>query len=289
MSSQDYGDRPVTWTEHPPRRAGFTVTACIAVLVISLGACGRTRDTVSSDLVTSTEGVLTVAADLPAAGFWEIDADGRASGGFEWALADALADRFDLRLEVVHVPFEQLAVGELGGADLALAQIEVTADRDDVMDFSVPYLDSDMGVLVRTGDTLRDLAGAREVVWVAVASSTEEQFVRDTISPDATLQLADDETDAAAAVASGRADAALIDLVSALLISADQGALDTTARFATGGRYAVALPDGSPNRELVDASIRAFDADGTLESLAQRWLVPALDRLPDDVPVILSR
>jgi len=259
------------------------------VMIFASAGCGSTRDAVSLELVTGTEGVLSVAASLPAPGFWEVDADGEPEGGFEWAFATALAERFDLQLEVVDVPFERIVAGDLGGADLALAQVEITSDRDEVVDFSVPYLDSDLGVLVRTGDEVRDLAGARQLDWVAVVSSTGERFLRDTISPRPALQLASDEAEAAAMVALEHADAALIDLVTALMVAADQGALDVTGRFVTGGQYAIVMPSGSPNQQLIDAAVRAFDSDGTLDRLEREWLVPAFDRPLDDVPVIRAR
>ena len=312
MGKRCYGDRSVRWTGPGGRRSGAAgpptdvtanataivpkilpkiVTAIVPaiVVVIASAACGSTRDAVPLELVTGTDGVLSVAASLPAPGFWDVDAHGAPEGGFEWALATALAERFDLRLEVVDVSFERIAAGDLGGADLALAQVEITSERDEVVDFSVPYLDSDLGVLVRTGDEIRDLASARQLDWVAVVSSTGERFLRDTVSPDPALQLAANEAEAAAMVALEHADAALIDLVTALIVAADQGALDVTGRFVTGGQYAIVMPSGSPNQQLIDAAVRAFDSDGTLDRLEQDWLVSAFDRSLDDVRVIRSR
>jgi polar amino acid transport system substrate-binding protein len=265
------------------------VVAGAALLTAPAASCENVRDTASDDLTTATDGVLTVAASLPSPGFWELDDAGAASGGFEWAIADALATRFDLRLEVVDVAFDRIARGDFGGADLALAQIEITSDRQTVMDFGVPYLASDMGVLVRVGDTVRDLATARDLSWATVSSTREEEFVRDTIDPGTALQLADDETAAAALVAVEHVDAALIDLPSALVIAADQPALDVAARFVTGGQYAVALPTDSPNRELIDAALRSLANDGSLDRFERDWLVPAFSRPPGDVPVIQSR
>ncbi len=39
----------------------------------------------------------------------------------------------------MNVPFGRIVAGDLGGADVALAQITTTADRRDHLDFSVPY------------------------------------------------------------------------------------------------------------------------------------------------------
>jgi polar amino acid transport system substrate-binding protein len=51
-----------------------------------------------------------------------------------------------------------------------------------------------------------------------------------------------------------------------------------------GEDLAGALPDGSPNREVVDSAIRALRADGTIDALASRWL----GKSEEDVPLILT-
>jgi ABC-type amino acid transport substrate-binding protein len=47
---------------------------------------------------------------------------------------------------------------------------------------------------------------------------------------------------------------------------------------------AAALPQGSPNVEVVDSAIRSLNADGTIGDLVQRWL----GENQDDVPLILT-
>ena len=59
-----------------------------------------------------------------------------------------MADEFDLDLKIIDVPFADIVAGDLEGADLALAQIEITDERLEVLDFSLPYYASDFGVLM---------------------------------------------------------------------------------------------------------------------------------------------
>ena len=47
---------------------------------------------------------------------------------------------------------------------------------------------------------------------------------------------------------------------------------------------AAALPNGSPNREIVDSAIRALQADGTIDDLVSRWL----GKNVQGVPLILT-
>jgi polar amino acid transport system substrate-binding protein len=260
----------------------FAFVGLVLALSASVGGCAASRDAARGSFTPEHEGVLTVAASIPAPGFWDSDDE-----GFEWGLAQALADRFDLRLEVVNVPFQQIVDGDLGGADLALSQISITDERGKVLDFSVPYYDTAPGVLALAGTDIDDLATAKEQHWVAVAGSTEADYLEDVVHPDATWTAVDDETAAASDVLAGRADAALMDLPTALVLARREPGLDVVARFATSERYGVALPDGSTsNVEAVDAAIRSMQADGSLQDLTERWLRPALGTNPDDIKVV---
>lgn len=231
--------------------------------------------------------MLTVATSLPAPGFWDEDADGQPAGGFEYDVAEALAERFGLRLDVVDVPFDQLTSGNLGDADLALAQITITDARAEHVDFSTPYYTTSAGVLAGAGTTIGDLRTAAEQRWVVVTGTTEAAFVADVIQPDAdTLEVTDD-TAAAQAVQDGRADAALVDVSSALVLEQRFDGLDTVARFDTDERYGAAVPKGDRhNLELVDAGLRALDADGSLRDFADDSIHAHAD--PTDLPVIVT-
>lgn len=149
----------------------------LAVVAAST-ACGTVDDADPAGTFTpATAGVLTVATNLPAPGFWEGPATAP-DGGFEHGLAVALADRFGLdSVVVVDVPFEQIVAGDLGGADLALAQLTPTDARDAVLDFTGGYLDSNPAVIVRPGTDVDDMAAARELTWVVQAGSTQQDLV----------------------------------------------------------------------------------------------------------------
>ncbi len=254
--------------------------------MVAGGCSGKDMDKVLVEVTPATPGILTVATTLPAPGFWEGDDATIVGGGYEWGLARALADEFDLDLQIIDVPFADLMAGELQGADMAIAQIEVTQERREVLDFSSPYYASDFGVLMTAGETLRDLATARDLRWAVVDGARQQGFIDDTIRPGEPVHVVDDEVAAAEAIKSGEVDAALVDLSSALIRAHDDDVLGVAARFVTGDQYAVALPKDSDNREKVDAALSGFQRDGTLGTLAETWLLPLFSTMPDEVPVI---
>lgn len=262
--------------------------------MMATAGCGDTASIGSVPFSPADAGTLRVATALPAPGFWDGGDDpASVTGGYEYELATLLADRFHLDLEIVALPFEQIASGDLAGADLAIAQISRTESRGRVVDFSTPYLDTAIGVLATTGDQIDDLKEARERTWAVVEGSIEQEFLDEIVLPDSDPVVVADEVAAAAAIDDGRADAALIDLPSALIIAGSSDRLEVVAQFVSEQQYAVALPrsgtDHRQNLDAVDTAIRSLAADGTLDDLFDEWLDPRFESSPDRVPVIPAR
>ena len=212
-----------------------------------------------------------MATSLPAPGYWEGEDVDHLDGGFEWAIAEELADRFDLTLDVVDVPFERIVAGELGGADLALAQISITDERGEVLDFSVPYATIDAGVLVRAGEELTDLKTAREQRWVVVRAARRRRTscttwcARTTSHSSSTTRWRPPTPSP-----HGTVDAALMDLPTALVIARGRDDVTIAARFATAEEIGAALPEGSPNLDPVDAALRSLDGRRSLRRPRRR-------------------
>jgi polar amino acid transport system substrate-binding protein len=207
-------------------------------------------------------------------------------GGFEHGIAAALADRFDLDLRIVDVSFDRLVAGDLRGADLARAQITRTDERAEHVAFSTPYYVDDAGVVLPAGEERTDLETARERSWAVERGSVQEQFVVETIRPDVDPVVFDDAVATIDAVAGGRVDGALVDLSTALGLTDGRDDVTTSARFATHGEMAVAMPTGSVNVEVVDAALRGLEADRTIGDLEAEYLAPVFAAAPDSRPVI---
>jgi polar amino acid transport system substrate-binding protein len=241
-----------------------------AVLVVS--ACASDPNA-GTTFRPAKPGVLTVAtAFLPAPGFWE--GKPATSGGFEAGLAKALAGRLGLHtVRVVQVPFADITAGKLGGADIGLSQLTATKEREHHLDFTTPYLTSPPGVLARTGVEADDAAALRDLDWVVSTASSLTPIVGDTIRPAQPPMQTLDRTEALAVLRAGKADALLLDLPVALgLARAEPGRFHVVGQLGGGEGLAVALPDGSSNTEVVDSAIRHLQADGTIDSLASKWL-----------------
>jgi polar amino acid transport system substrate-binding protein len=272
-----------------PRLRAVAVAVVVGVVVVAspvLVACGRSEDVADQRFHPATDGQLTVATSLPAPGFWTGSDVTTVDGGFEYGIAVALAERFDLELRLVDAPFDELVAGELGAADMALAQITETTERAEHLAFSWPYYMDDAGVVVPTGATLTDLKTAREQRWAVQRDTVQATLIEDTVRPDEEPVLFDDAVAAIDAVADGRAEAALVDLSTALVSTKGRDDVTTAARFVTNGAMAIAMPPGSENVEVVDAALRAMTADRTIADLEHRYLAPVFETDPTSLPVV---
>ena len=88
------------------------------------------------------------------------------------------------------------------------------------------------------------------------------------------------------AIRSGKADVGLFDLPAAQAIAHADPDLEVAAKLSTTEPIAAALPEGSDNVEAVSAALRAMQADGTLDRLAERWLGRLAHRQREQVPLL---
>lgn len=239
---------------------------------MAVSGCAIKHGAAGPKFVPHEPGVLTVAtAFLPAPGFWSGPG---ARSGFEAGLARALAHKLGLeRIRVVQVPFARVVRGQLDGADIGLSQVTPTGERERTADFSTPYLNAPPGVLARRGVTAIDLSGLRDLRWVIARVSTLTPIVMNTVQPSGSPVVVEDRAKALDVLRSGRADALLVDLPVALgLARAEPGRFQVLGQLTGGESLAAVLPKGSPNLDIVDSSIRAVIANGTVSQLASRWL-----------------
>jgi polar amino acid transport system substrate-binding protein len=246
-----------------------------AVPALLAAGCGSISGS-AGNFTPANPGVLTVATStVPTAGFWE-GTPSHPTGGFEYELARDLAERFGLnsvRVKIVH--FHRIVAGHLGGADLGLALVTPTAEREEALDFSTPYLDSPPTIVVRAGTEVPDLATAEELRWGVVRATTFVDAIENQIAPETTTRVYDGQRQMLAALEAGKFDAVMFDLPLAVAIAErSDGRLEAVAQLPSPEEIAAALPKGSDNREAVDSAIRSLIADGKVHDLLERWVGP---------------
>lgn len=245
------------------------------------------QDSATGSFEPSRPGRLTVVTEpMPTAGFWEGTPD-HPTGGLEYEMAEDLADRLGLDgVDIRTLPFSRIAAGDLGGADLAMALITPTSERDEVLDFTTPYIDAPPVLIVREGTEIPDVQTAQEMQFAVGRNTTFESIIAEQIRPDSAPLRFEDRNREIRAVLDGRADVAMFDLPAAEAIVYEDDRISIAARLSTTEPIAAALPEGSGNLDAVSSALRAMEADGTIDDLSEKWLGTSITDGGSGVPLL---
>jgi polar amino acid transport system substrate-binding protein len=222
-------------------------------------------------------GVLTVATNLPAPGFWNGDSSdptntSKLNGGFEYDTAKELARRLGLTsISVTNVNFDAITNGNQLDADLALSQVTITDARKQAVDFSAPYFQADQGILVRKGTTV-DGTSIKSLRLGAQEGTTGADYITNTIKPTKASKTYKQVVDVTQALQAKDIDAIILDTPIVLQIaSTTNGALEVVGQFHTGEQYGAVIPKGSPNTAAVTDAVKAMDAAGFFKTLYTKY------------------
>ena len=250
-----------------------------------IGNCEVTGQKGAFPLTPAKAGQLTVEVNLPAPGWWNGDTPDTIKDGFEYCMAANIAYRAGLdQVAVTNVAWDALVAGQTKAFDLALSEISITDERKKVVDFSVPYFHSDIGVLVRKGTAVDSgsIKGLRIGVQMA---TTGADFVTGKLKPTQQVKQFPDTPSLWAALAANQIDVAMTDTAIVLAqASASNGTQAVVGQYSTGETYGALYPKGSANEAAFDKIIQSMIDDGTLKTLAAKYLAAAWGTDPTTVP-----
>ncbi len=275
-------------------RQRFSLVALAAAAALVLSACGggngagsdssKTADSGSSSaLETLTEGKLTIATGEPAFSPWVENNDPASGEGFESAVAYAVAEKMGFSaddVEWVRTSFDSVIAPGPKNFDMNIQQFSITPEREQVVDFSSPYYVTTQGVLTVEGSAAagaKSLADLKDVKFGVAAGSNSAKIIEEQIDPSQEIGVFNSNDDAIAALTAGQIDAVVTDLPTVLYLAAAEldGKGVVVGQFDTsegGDEYAFLLPKDSPLTAAVTEAVDALREDGTLDSLAQKWL-----------------
>lgn len=230
-------------------------------------------------------GQLTVAVTLPAPTWWNGAGPDSIKDGFEYCLAQNIAWRAGLdKLVVVNMPWRQVTSGEAKGFDLAMSEIEATAERKKTLAFSAPYFPLDFGVLVKPGTAI-DETSIKQLRLGVRESTPAADFAAGTLKP-ASVKTYAEYGELFHALHTGEIDAAIVEASVALAEQGlEAGSLVTAGRYVSGRGLAAVYPKDTANAAAFDKIIGALVSEGTSAALAKKfvWNLWGLD--PTIVPV----
>ncbi|MEM1377422.1 MAG: ABC transporter substrate-binding protein [Pseudomonadota bacterium] len=256
--------------------------ASVSTAALAAGHCAGGK--------TITEGKLTIATGNPAYYPW-VHNDAPESGeGFEAAVAYAVAEEMGFTADDVtwvRTSFDEAIQPGEKNFDFNLQQYSITAEREQVIDFSEPYYSAAAAVLVKKaavdGGLEPKLDQMKTLRWGVVQATTALPVVTEVIQPESDPLFYNDNADAVAAMNAGQIDAAIFDLPTALFISAvqmDDGVVlgqFPADRSENPDQFGLLMENDSELKACVDEALSALKADGTLAAIEAEWLQAATD------------
>lgn len=180
-----------------------------------------------------------------------------------------------------------LTAGQQGAVNMIASSMTITAERDEVYDFSENYYSANQAVLVHTSSSMTctnkecsadDLEG---LTWVVQTGTTSNLWVEDNLgevcATGGPLYCFDDVPTVLNTVKTGGADVAIMDLPPAVSFAAEPGnELVAIGKIVTNELYGIAVEEGDPLGilPLIDPVIQALTDEGFIEDLAVTWGIP---------------
>ena len=273
-------------------RAVLTLSAFTLVSAAALPAAAETIGTCElygaaskASVTPAKPGQLTVEVNLPAPGWWNGDTPDTIKDGYEYCLAANMAHRLGLPgVQVVNVAWDALVAGQTKAFDFALSEISITDDRKKVVDFSVPYFSSDIGILAKKG-TAVTAAGMKGLRIGVQQGTTGADFVAATLKPTTPAKVFPDTPSMFTALQAGQVDVAMTDTAIVLgQASASNGLFGVVGQYSTGETYGALYPKDSPNKAAFDKVLQSLIDDGSTKKLSATYLAASWGVDPATIP-----
>ncbi len=187
--------------------------------------------------------------------------------GFERELGDELCKRAGLTCEWVTNEWDSIIPNLVSGNyDTIIAGMSITAERDEVIDFTQEYIPPSPSLYV----ALSDDADLKNGVIAAQTNTIQAAFVAES---GATLVEFATPDETIAAVRNGEADAVLADSDFLKPIVAESGGeLVIVDQVSIGGGVGMGLRESDTElKEKFNAAISSMKEDGTLNALIRKW------------------
>ena len=249
-------------------RRSFLAAAGLTAAALALTACGGSASSTASstassaasseaastsataELTTVEAGKLTMAtnATFPP---YEMTTDSGEIEGIDVDTAKAIAEKLGLELQIDDMDFDAALLSvQQGKADIVMAGVTVTDERKAVMDFSDSYATGIQSIIVPNGSDIAspdDLAGKK----IGTQRGTTGY-----------IYCSDDFGD----------DAVVIDNAPAKeFVAANPGLVILDTSYAEED-YAIGMAKGSSLEDAVNAVLEELKADGTLQSIVDKYI-----------------
>ncbi len=244
--------------------------------VLAFGASAQEKAVVYPELPDFEGREIVFAVENLYPPFQFLDPASGVALGYEYNMIDELAKRLNFVPVYESTSFDVLiaAVGE-GQYDAGITGISIREDREEIVDFSVAYINLDQYLLVR-GDEDRftnlDEFAANEDLILGVQAGTSGFFVTEGVVAEGRRVVFNEFGALVQALINGDIDAMPADASAAAgFISTTADAVQLIGDPISKDEFGIIFPNDSELKAAFDAGIESMKADGFLDYLYNKW------------------
>lgn len=273
-------------------RRSFLAAAAVSAAAAALTACGGSDSKAASsstaasqaasseaasssaaaELTTVESGKLTMAtnATFPP---YEMTTDAGTIEGIDIDTAQAIADKLGLELQVDDMEFDSALLSvQQGKADIVMAGVTVTPERENVMAFSDSYATGIQSIIVTNDSEIASVEDLSGHLIGTQRGTTGYLFCTDDFGEDSVTAY-DSGLTAVQALNNGQVDCVVIDDAPAqAYVAANPGLKVLDTSYAVE-EYAIGIAKGNTALlDAVNAALAELAEEGTLQAIVDKYI-----------------
>ncbi len=201
--------------------------------------------------------------------------------GFDMDILAAVAERAGFEYDLKTMDFNGIIPAlQTGNVHLAIAGITITEEREEIVDFSDPYYDSGLRLLIRAdNDSIEEVEHLEGKKVGTKIGSTSYDYLEEHLGDTADITPYPGSSDMYQALLAGSVDAVFYDApnVGYFAETQGEGQVQTVGPLYEGQQYGIALVDGSEWVDDVNDALAEMKEDGTYDEIYEEWFGAAPD------------
>lgn len=219
--------------------------------------------------------VVNVATDPSFVPFEMMDTETGEMIGFDMDMINEIAERAGFEVNLTTMEFSGIIPAvQTGSQEIAIAGVTITEERAEIVNFSDPYYDSGLRIIVRANNedvaTIDDLEGMTIGTKIG---STSYDFLQDKFGDTAEITPYPGTSDMYMALLGRNVDAAFYDAPNVAYFSQTRGEGRTkvVGPLYEGQQYGIVFNKGSEWVEPANEALAAMREDGTYDEIYTKW------------------
>lgn len=250
----------------------LAVLLAALMICISFVACSSEKKSDDTNTDANSQETLTMAtnAEFPPYEYKE----GDKVVGIDAEVAQAIADKLGMKLEIVDTKFDAIIPGvQSGKYDMGMAGMTVTPEREQSVAFSDSYATGIQSIIVKQGSAIKSVDDLSEKTKIGVQlGTTGDIYAKDDFGDEA-VQEYDKGADAVQALLAGKIDCVIIDNEPAKSFVAANEGLEILKTSYAEEDYAICFKkDNTELQTKVNDALKELIADGTLQKIVNKYI-----------------